>query len=130
MATLVDANGDTTLAAIAVGIAYRYGGTGQIGTVDESGNVTLSGAGADSLSSITVTERLVRDVADTRFTAGTIDIIGEGFSYVLDAANGDPQSFQLTVEQDGTTTSFTVPWSDTFNLDAFQPAVADLGFAG
>ena len=130
MATLVDANGDITLAAIAVGIAYRDDGTGQIGTVDESGDVTLSGAGADSLSSITVTEQLVRDVADTRFTAGTIDIIGEGFSYVLDAANGDPQSFQLTVEQDGTTTSFTVPWSDTFNLDAFQPAVADLGLAG
>ena len=130
MATLVDANGDTTLAAIAVGIAYRDDGTGQIGTVDESGDVTLSGAGADSLSSITVTEQLVRDVADTRFTAGTIDIIGEGFSYVLDAANGDPLSFQLTVEQDGTTTSFTVPWSDTFNLDAFQPAVVDLGFAG
>ena len=104
-------------------------GTGQIGTVDESGEVTLSGAGADSLSSITVTEQLVRDVADTRFTAGTIDIIGAGFSYVLDAANGDPESFQLTVEQGGTTTSFTVPWSDTFNLDAFQPGVTDLGLA-
>ena len=130
MATLVDANGDTTLAAIAVGIAYRDDGTGQIGTVDESGDVMLSGAGADSLSSITVTEQLVRDVADTRFTAGTIDIIGEGFSYVLMQPMEIHRAFSLPSNKTARQRHSRCRGRISSNLDAFQPAVADLGLAG
>ena len=129
-ATLVGADGRRTRATIAVGIGYADDGSGGFGTVGLSGRVDLSGDGADGLIDVTLTEPFERGATDARFATGNLIVRGEGFEYVLDAANGDPATFQLTVDADGTTSAFTVPWSERFEVDAFRPATVDLGFGG
>ena len=66
--------------------------------------------------------------ASDRFARGALEIAGNGYAYALDAANGDPGTFQLDVMGNGSTTSYTVPWSEAFGFDRFDPNGVDLGF--
>ena len=56
---------------------------------------------------------------------------GFEYRYVLRSDNGDPASFQLDVTEggtrDGTTTSYTVPWSSRFDFGTFDPSSVDFG---
>jgi|GEM_PF-3193180 len=127
--SITDADGAVTLANLGVGIAYTDDGTGQIGRTSLGGiDVQISGAGANGLRSIDAVQDFEREIGDANPVAGSIAVRGDGFSYTLDAANGDPDTYQLTVEADGVTTAYTVPWSMPRALETFQPSAVDLGF--
>ena len=45
-------------------------------------------------------------------------------------SDDDPAAFRLTVGTDGTTSAFTVPWSERFDVDAFRLATVGPSFGG
>lgn len=74
------------------------------------------------------------------YRAGTLSVFGRiggdgpGYNYRLQSENGDPATFQLDVtegigvtSEGGTTTSYTVPWSDRFDFGTFDPSSVDFG---
>ena len=121
--------GTTLVRNLSTGTVWLAGDGGAAVRVRESGlDVALSGDGGDGLTGFSTREPFVRDASDEHFVAGALEVTGERFRYELDAANGDPGSFSLSVEEGGATTGYTVPWSSRFELDAFEPFTVDLGF--
>ena len=68
------------------------------------------------------------DRADGRPRAGRLTIGTASDNLAIDASNGDPNTFTLTVTSDGATTSYTVPFSDTYRFEAPVIIGVDLGF--
>ncbi len=89
--------------------------------------VTIEGleyASSDGAAVETVTAFRRAD-ADENFTVGSLTIADGSRVETLDADSGDPDTFLLTVQDGGATTSYVVPWSDRFDferidLDAVQ----------
>lgn len=55
-----------------------------------------------------------------RYTQGSLTAeAADGSTLILDAANGDPDSFTLTVEAQGSASSFTIPWQPDNLLPCF-----------
>ena len=123
---IVDARGTTLVENLATGLDHFEGG--QPAVRQSSLEATIAGDGAEGLAGYRTLEAFARDAADGPFTSGVLEVSGQGFVYTLDAANGDPASFQLTVEADGSSVAYTVPWSERFDLEAFEPSSVDLGF--
>ncbi len=70
-----------------------------------------------------------RDGRDAgRPTEGRLSIATDGREYLVDAFDGDPSTFTLVVTEDGATTSYTVPFSDAFRVDAPDSEGIDVGF--
>ena len=72
---------------------------------------------------------VVSDGGDAgRPTEGRLVIATAGREYLIDAFDGDPATFALTVTEDGATTSYTVPFSEAFRFDAPSVEGIDVGF--
>ena len=63
---------------------------------------------------------------DDQPSGGQIQIGTDNFS--IDASNGDPSSFTLTVTDAGATSSLTVPFSDTRRFNVPVTSSVDIGF--
>ena len=61
-------------------------------------------------------------------TAGRLEFGTASDRLLIDAFNGDPATFTLTVTTDSTTTSYTVPFSDTYRFEAPVTAGLNIGF--
>ena len=85
--------------------------------------VTIEGFDGGGFADATVeTVEGFRRTADAeRFTTGSLRIVDVDRSATLDADGGDPATFLYTTEENGTTTSYTVPWSDRFDFERVDP---------
>jgi len=60
--------------------------------------------------------------ANGEFTRGSLRVEGENreFNYEVDADSGDPATFRLDVEENGSVASYLVPWSEGLNIDTLR----------
>ena len=81
--------------------------------------VTIEGLDGGGFADATVeTVEEFRRAADAeRFTTGSLRIVDGDRSATLDADGGDLATFLYTTEENGATTSATVPWSDRFDFE-------------
>ena len=70
---------------------------------------------------VTTEEIFVSGASDSTYTSGVLQVrADDGSELRVVAANGDPDTFQVDVTGDGTTTSFTLTWEGTFSLRCLQ----------
>lgn len=65
---------------------------------------------------------------NARPTVGRVSIGNAADNLLIDAFNGDPATFTLTVTNSGSAISYTVPFSDTYRFEAPVINGVDIGF--